>query len=315
MSKDLPIYELKISEEDIDSFALSLVDFPAIESNFRYFNTQKIKLNFNDEKMEISGPALIPDKLIYRRDNNGFEYNTFFSVETIRKFVELFMKKNKSKFNIQHTDKFIQLNIIESYFAKKDNEFDVPENSWIITAKVLDKETWEMVKEKMLNGFSVEGLFYNELIEFSNNNIDLKTKNKMDIKTKIMEAVNKILFEEVQITGVTENVEIGDVITGTTVEEVEGVVVDISGDTAIVETEPEVGVEVEEVEIPEVEIPEVEMITKDEVNQLIAGLEQKIADLEAKLELLGETPAKFNKEVEVIQNNISTNKYSKYFQK
>ena len=57
------------------------------------------------------------------------------------------------------------------------------------------------------------------------------------------------------------------------------------------------------------------MITKDEVNQLIAGLEQKIADLEAKLELLGETPAKFNKEVEVIQNNISTNKYSKYFQK
>ena len=28
----------------------------------------------------------------------------------------------------------------------------------------------------MLNGFSVEGLFYNELIEFSKNNIDLKTK-------------------------------------------------------------------------------------------------------------------------------------------
>lgn len=315
MSKDLPIYELKISEEDIDSFALSLVDFPAIESNFRYFNTQKIKLNFNNEKMEISGPALIPDKLIYRRDNNGFEYNTFFSFETIRKFVELFMKKNENKFNIQHTDQFIQLNIIESYFAKKNNEFDVPENSWIITAKVVDKETWEMVKEKMLNGFSVEGLFYNELIEFSNNNIDLKTKNKMDIKTKIMEAVNKILFEEVQVTGITENVEIGDVITGTTVEEVEGVVVEISGDTAIVETEPEVGVEVEEVEIPEVEIPEVEMITKDEVNQLIAGLEQKIADLEAKLAQLGETPAKFNKEVEVIQNNISTNKYSKYFQK
>ena len=310
MSKDLPIYELKVSEEDIDSFALSLVDFPAIESNFRYFNTQKIKLNFNDEKMEISGPALIPDKLIYRRDNNGFEYNTFFSVETIRKFVELFMKKNKSKFNIQHTDKFIELNIIESYFAKKDNEFDVPENSWIITAKVVDKETWEMVKEKMLNGFSVEGLFYNELIEFSQNNIDLKTKNKMDIKQKIMDAVNKILFEEVQVTGVTENVEIGDVITGTTVEEVEGVVVEISGDTAIVETEPEAIIPVEEAEIPEVE-----MITKDEVNQLIAGLEQKIADLEAKLELLGETPAKFNKEVEVIQNNISTNKYSKYFQK
>ena len=57
MSKDLPIYELKISEEDIDSFALSLVDFPAIESNFRYFNTQKVKLNFKNEKMEISGPA------------------------------------------------------------------------------------------------------------------------------------------------------------------------------------------------------------------------------------------------------------------
>ena len=64
-----------------------------------------------------------------------------------------------------------------------------------------------------------------------------------------MDAVNKILFEEVQITGVTETVEIGDVITGTTVEEVEGVVVEISGDTAIVETEPEAIIPVEEAEV------------------------------------------------------------------
>lgn len=310
----LPVYELKISEEDIDSFAVGLVDFPAIESNFIYFNTQKVKLNFNDEKMEISGPALIPDKLIYRRDDNGFEYNTFFTYETIRKFVELFMKKNENKFNIQHTDKFIELNIIESYFAKKGNDFGVPENSWIITAKVTDKDTWEMIKERMVNGFSVEGLFINELVEFSNNNIDKKTKNKMDIKEKIMKAVNQILFEEIQVTGLTETVEVGDTI--------EGVVIEVSGDTAIVETEPETIIPEDEddmVEEPVEAVPEVEMITKDEVNQLIADLEakfeQKIADLEAKLAQFGATPAKFNKEVEVIENNISTNKYSKYFQK
>lgn len=185
----LPIWEIKVSDDE--TLEIALVDEPAIEENFLYFNAEEVKMTFNDEQMIVSGPVLIPDARIFRNDALGMRY-VFFSKETIKEIAEKFISKNGMKFNLQHTDKVAHLNIVESYFAKEGNTFGVPEGSWIITAKVKDADVWEGIKEGKFNGFSLEALFNNELVgieeQFN------KQKERMDLKEKLMAAVNAVLF-------------------------------------------------------------------------------------------------------------------------
>lgn len=192
----LPIFELFV--EDSEDIGLALVGMPAIEQDFMYFNEEPIKMQFNDEKQMIVGPALIPNQLIYRNDALGERY-IYFSEETIVKFVELLMSKEKNKFNLGHTDNYLDAILIESYFAKEDNEFNVAKGSWIVGLKVRDIDVWEQIKNGDFKGFSVQSLFSNELISFNkmlNNNKNDKNKSMSKLKEKISTALNSVLFPD-----------------------------------------------------------------------------------------------------------------------
>lgn len=191
----LPIFELFV--EDSEDIGLALVGMPAIEQDFMYFNEEPVKMQFNDEKQMIVGPALIPNQLIYRNDALGERY-IYFSEETIVKFVELLMSKEKNKFNLGHTDNYLDAILIESYFAKEDNEFNVAKGSWIVGLKVRDIDVWEQIKNGDFKGFSVQSLFSNELISFNklNNNNNKDKENMSKLKEKISTALNSVLFPD-----------------------------------------------------------------------------------------------------------------------
>ena len=82
--EDIETIELFIDDsEDSGIDAISFVEFPAIEENFIALNEHKVELKTIDEdKRLVIGLALVPDKLIYRR-NKGFEYNITFSKDTV----------------------------------------------------------------------------------------------------------------------------------------------------------------------------------------------------------------------------------------
>ena len=69
--------ELLIDEEqeDFGVEAISLVKFPAIEENFVYFNKeQKLTLaKIDEDRQLLIGPALIPEKMIPRYDEQNEE--------------------------------------------------------------------------------------------------------------------------------------------------------------------------------------------------------------------------------------------------
>ena len=71
---------------DSDVFAISLVDEPAIESNFIYLSKEKpVQICLEtSEKHIVMGAVLIPDKPIYR-NQDGEEFYIQFSAETIEK--------------------------------------------------------------------------------------------------------------------------------------------------------------------------------------------------------------------------------------
>lgn len=173
----LPVYNISPILEG--EFQIALVDDPAIEECFLKFENETIKFEFNAEKQNIRGPVLIPNKPIYR--NNPPRY-VVFSKEAIEKSQTLFFK-NGSKFNISHSDKLVELEIVES-FISKDNTY--PEGTWILEAHISDQELWKEIKRDQFNGFSVESVF----VQFNNE------YNEMDVLKQIKELVNSVAFAD-----------------------------------------------------------------------------------------------------------------------
>ena len=81
MAKKKKLYEVR---PDSLVYAISLVECPAIESNFVYLSEEKpIQVCLEqDEKHMVFGAVLIPDKPIYRY-NQDEEYYLRFPKETI----------------------------------------------------------------------------------------------------------------------------------------------------------------------------------------------------------------------------------------
>ena len=84
MMNNLPLYQIELGEAK-GLTKMSLVDWPAVESNFLAFSEQKeLKFSYDDEQRIILGVALRADYPIYRNDING-EYFVNFSKDVIKK--------------------------------------------------------------------------------------------------------------------------------------------------------------------------------------------------------------------------------------
>lgn len=173
----LPVYSISPILEG--EFQIALVDDPAFEECFLKFENEEIKFEFNSEKQNIRGPVLIPDKPIYR--NNPPRY-VVFSKEAIVKSQELFFK-NGSKFNVSHSDKLVELEVVESFISQDSN---YPKGTWMLEAHISDSDLWKEIKSDQFNGFSVESVF----VQFNNE------YNEMDVLKQIKELVNSVAFAD-----------------------------------------------------------------------------------------------------------------------
>lgn len=166
----MKIFELILDEEaelyGID--AISLVDKPAIELDFIALKEQHVQFATADEdKRVLIGPALVPDKPIYRRSGEE-EFYVYFSKNTIRRASELYLKHgNQSNHTLEHEHNIQGLTMVESWIVentKKDKSalygMDVPVGTWMVSVKVENEAIWqEYVKEGLVKGFSIEGYF------------------------------------------------------------------------------------------------------------------------------------------------------------
>lgn len=179
MYMGLPIYKLIISDDDTDETgvkAIALVDHPAIEMNWMAFaKVQQFKTT-NAEKKIISGPLMVADQLIYRKDAELGEYNVMFDAQTIFKIVQKYFRQgNTSDVNMMHNDsmKAKGVYMIESFLIDKDRGISTPkgfeklaEGSWFGSFKVDNQQIWDdFIKTGTFKGFSVEGYFNNEAVQ------------------------------------------------------------------------------------------------------------------------------------------------------
>lgn len=136
------------------------------------FNSYGFK--FDEEKMEITGAAIIPNKMIVRRNPITEElYYVFFSKETTKLLAEKFLKQGyTTETNLNHTDTKAKNTFVTESWIVTNPELDkstalgleFPEGTWVITMKVGNDELWEKIKQGKYNGFSIEGYFNEKLV-------------------------------------------------------------------------------------------------------------------------------------------------------
>ena len=141
--------------------------------------TEMVFSVFNNEQRLVVGPAMIPDKMIIRRNEiTGELYYVYFTAETIKKLQQKFMvEKLLDQTNIEHGRKFLKnVDVVESWIVEDENKdkqqvfgMNYPKGTWMITMKVSDDETWSRVKDGKLKGFSVQGYFM-EKAKFNTDN-------------------------------------------------------------------------------------------------------------------------------------------------
>lgn len=187
------LFELFIDDEDVDEiFAISLVQDPAIESDFVYFDKEKVQFqSINKEERLVMGPILIPNKKILRVDAMGQPYEVFFKPETVKKLSQMYLqRKYQDSATLEHEEKVEDVTLVESWVAES-NESDksrlyglsVPKGTWMGTFKIENDEIWdEYVKTGKVKGFSIEGLFSQKLAELSKfNEEQILDKNIVDL--------------------------------------------------------------------------------------------------------------------------------------
>lgn len=190
MTKKKKIYKVGI---DSETYAISLVESPAIEETLVALEEQKpIKVQLADEeKYMVYSAVLVPDKPIFRRNEDGDEFYIEFTKESIEKMAqEYLMNYRQNEITLDHATMANDITLVESWIKTdmyKDKSVaiglseDLPIGTWIAGLKVNQIDAWNRIKNGELRGFSVESMI--SLEEFSKQE---QNTNNMNIETNDM---------------------------------------------------------------------------------------------------------------------------------
>jgi hypothetical protein len=187
------LIELIIDETNLtdEVFAISVVNKPAIESDFIALSEQVVELKvIDEEKKVLMGAALIPNKKIPRLDKNDKVYDIWFSEATIEKASQLFLMRNyQNEVTMEHNQKLKDMSVVESWIIE-DSEMDksklygfsFPKGTWMVAMKVDNEDVWNDVKSGKIKGYSIEGRF--------SDNMELKA---IEDEQELIEKIKQIL--------------------------------------------------------------------------------------------------------------------------
>lgn len=194
--KKLKKYSVVADSSDV--YAISLVEDPAIEIDYVAFDKDKeTKPNLKfiedkqNEKYMILGPALVPDKNIYR-NYDGNEFYVSFSAECIEKLSYKFMRTcyGDGCFTKDHESFAQGCTLAESWIKTSENDksvdygFDCPIGTWFVAAKIDSIDLWESIKKGERKGFSIESwVDLEEIIENKDKKETDMSKQKTNLET------------------------------------------------------------------------------------------------------------------------------------
>ena len=202
-------YEGKYNKKSKGVFAISLVNAPATGEHYIAMAKQEKIVKFakvDEEQRILMGLVLQPEQLIYRVDEDGNEFEMFFSAETIKDFSQNFFQSGfQLNSKLEHDEPIEGVTFVESWLVEnpkvdKSAAFglEYPKGSWLVSMKVDNDDIWNnYIKTGELKGFSIDGMV--ELEE-----VNLKTNIQMSKSNKNILALLKQIVsgaeQEVEVT-------------------------------------------------------------------------------------------------------------------
>ena len=167
----IPIFEALVEDLESGIYKISLVDLPAVESDFVFFNKEEKQVKFsidNEEQRMVTGVIMRAEFPIYRYDEQFGEYYIKYSKDTIKKMAEKMMADNTfNNINLQHLDgtDVEGVNLVELFIKDTSKGIspagfeDIEDGSLFATYKINNEAIWEQIKLGTFKGFSLEGIF------------------------------------------------------------------------------------------------------------------------------------------------------------
>lgn len=183
-----------VDGDESEVFAISLVDMPAIESDFIALAKEKREVLLKDEKRhKVYGCVLRANFPIYRYNENYGEYYLEFTADAIEKISKRFMKEMmQHEWTEDHRESIEGVYVTESWI-KESEEFDKSRalgigedcavGSWFIGAYVDSNEVWQKIENGEFKGFSVEAL-----VGINDDDIFSKQEVKAEEQAPVVEA-------------------------------------------------------------------------------------------------------------------------------
>jgi hypothetical protein len=165
----IPVYDAVISDEETGMFKISLVDDPAVMSNFQAFDAARKPILYaiqDEEKRLVRGCIMRADFPIYRRDSKMGEYYVIYKADTIRLMAEKYLLEGRQNdVNLMHRDgsdvdgvQMVQY-FIKGDGIRVDGFDDCADGSLFGEFHVVNDEIWDEIKAGTYKGFSLEGVF------------------------------------------------------------------------------------------------------------------------------------------------------------
>lgn len=289
---------------DSETYAISMVEQPAIESDFVALSEQKEEkiqafLESNERHM-VYGAALIPDKDIYR--NNGEqEFYISFTKESIEKMSQDFMKEyRQNEVTLDHQEMANDITITESWLVEdpyKDKSnalgINVPQGTWMIGMKVNQIDVWDRVKAGELKGFSVESMISLEEFGKQNDNNMINT-DEMSFWTKMKEVLAEAFSKKEEPAEIEPtNIELEEEPQAEPQPTVEAPKVDEPKVEEPVVEEPKPQEEPKQEEAPKAEEPKDNHLEEliNSLKEEIAALKTSNGELQEKIKDMGKQPS------------------------
>ena len=165
----IPVYDAIISDEETGMFKISLVDDPAVMSNFQAFDADRKRMLYaiqDEEKRLVRGCIMRADFPIYRRDSKMGEYYIIYKADTIRAMAEKYLLEGRQNdVSLMHEEGSDVDGVqMVQYFIKGDgiqvDGFDdCADGSLFGEFHVTNDDIWDDIKAGTYKGFSLEGVF------------------------------------------------------------------------------------------------------------------------------------------------------------
>ena len=199
----IPVYNALITDAETGMFKISLVDEPAVMSDFVAFDRQRRPQMYavqDEDKRLVRGVVMRADFPIYRNDPAVGEYYIVYKADTIRKMAEKYLADGRQNIvNLMHAGEDVAGVQMVQYFIKETAAGvapagfeDIADGSLFAEFHVTDDALWAAIKDGTYKGFSLEGVFdmaperevaaVEEIVEETEGKFNSNTQKSMNTK-------------------------------------------------------------------------------------------------------------------------------------